>query len=144
MMVTVESIMALSPCYTRRQVRALVGEGLAPGAALRTVLLLPPYDARWILARLLPQAHRAAWARGCAERAKRYAAAASASASYASYASDASYFASYAASYSYASDAADYASYAADAAADADDAADAAEEHKLACVLALEMLSEVK
>jgi hypothetical protein len=138
------------------RVRELVGEGVKSGAALRVLLLLPRADARWLLARLLPPASRVAWARGCSERAKRYASdsaacasaasaayaasdsAAYASAAYAAYASAASASASASASV-YADSASAYGEAAAYAAY-----GDGEAEHKLACVLALELLSEVK
>jgi hypothetical protein len=169
MLITVETIKALDPCYDDDALSELLHEGVQVRSALTILLSLPADDARWVLARILTVENRVRWAKDCAARAKRYAAdAASYAASSAAYtaadaAADAASSAAYASAYAYtAADAAssaayasacadaDAASYAASSAAyasayasavsaaDASSAAD--DEHKLACVLALELL----
>jgi hypothetical protein len=73
--ITVERLEALKPCYGHDQLVALVGVGVRPGASLKLLLALPRGDARWVLARLLDSENRARWARMAATRAARYAAA---------------------------------------------------------------------
>jgi hypothetical protein len=61
---TVDEIMALNPCQAYN--RARVADLLHRGFTLETLLSLPPADARWILARLLPRDKAIKWARRCA------------------------------------------------------------------------------
>jgi hypothetical protein len=154
-MITVERLLELDACYSEVQLRTLVGDGVRPGAALKLLLELPLTDARWVVARLLDGQRRARWAQMAAARARGYAAyyaaaadaadAAHAAAADAHAAADAAHAADAAAAYA-AADAA----HAADAAAAARaayyaaaaDAADAADEHRMACVIGLELLVE--
>ncbi len=153
MMITVEIIKGLSPCYSTENIRGLLGDGVRPQAAMGLLLGLPVSDARWVLAWMLPPSKRVAWAMACAERARRYAASTYAStyaaANASAYASASTYAANVAANTA-AYNAANAANAAASAAARAANAAFAAanaanadayaEEHKLACVLGLELL----
>jgi hypothetical protein len=129
--ITVERLEALKPCYSRSELEGLVGDGVRPGAALKILLALPADDARWILARILSLPNRVLWAKMAAARAKRYAHDGAYAASAAYYAAHAAHAdsAAYAAAY-----AADYAAYAARDARDA--------EHRMACVIGLELLVE--
>jgi hypothetical protein len=61
---TIDEIMALEPCG--EYPRSRVAELLSHGFTLSTLLSLPPADARWILARLLPRNKAIRWARRCA------------------------------------------------------------------------------
>jgi hypothetical protein len=117
-MITVERLLALRPCYSEVQLRTLVGGGVRPGSALKLLLALPRSDARWVLSRLLDRQQRVRWAQMAAARARGYAnAAANAAANYAASAA---------------------ANYAANVAANAADGG----EHRMACVIGLELLVE--
>lgn len=76
MKITVEMVMALKPCHDwpEERVRAILGDGLDTENGLEAVLTLDPADARWLLARLLSQENRVAWAKAAAARTKGYAA----------------------------------------------------------------------
>lgn len=67
-MTTIETIMALRPCYKPEQIASLML--LDPYEALCSV---PSVDARWLLTRLMTADQRDEWAHACARRAREYA-----------------------------------------------------------------------
>ena len=70
MKVTVDVVMDLHPCYSRSEVRKILGRNRN---LVDVLMSIPPHDMRWFVSSILTAENREHWAYACADRAAAYA-----------------------------------------------------------------------